>query len=850
MTTYVGAYDEDRGYVVAEEFTFVDGYTVTDFSGILVNGVVIDWGVNAPGDENIADETATVILYKNGSADDRTAVVAVSSGPYANIKWYLDGADVSGIAAGGAYTLDVAFLFVGSHTLTITAETGTGASGAAKSWSNHLSVIVLAQKLPPLTQDTFEDTLNGISDPGTYIFELGEAVELGNTVQLDVPGANIILNGKGYTVTQGCDDSIFLLRDGATLTLRDITLQGDSAYTGSGVIVFTDGTFIMEAGAEIRGFKAAFGAGVRIEEGYFRMAGGVIAGNTAVDVTGGGVDVYGAGARFEKTGGTIYGDDGTANANTTVSAHGNAVLVRDGDNVLPYRDDTVTGPLSVTLKENGNVATISPGWEGWDYGGGGTGDGPDAEAFLNAVNDAEIPDDLLALFTRDNLGIFMGTEYWDYFNSHFGDDGWETVAETVFVGRGTGYMNIAALQAALETAINAVLDGGHGGGGIGDGPDAEAFLADVNGARSAGDVLDLLTEEKLGAFFGPGFWASVNPQLGAGGWETVAETVFADKPYGDIDSLVGALVGAINAVLGGGTGGGEIEAFLNGVNEAARADDVLALLTQENIGLLFGPVYWDSVNPQLGAGGWVTVAAEVFAGRGTGYMNIEALQAALGTAINAVLGGGHGGGGTGDGPDAEAFLNAVNTAHSAEALLALFTAETLDAFKGPGFWEYLDSKLDGDGWLAVATLVYNGGAGYATLDSLDEAFEQAFNVVVFGSFLAPVNAAGSAIDMLVPVKGIIDIIFGEDAQYMPPEFSELVAAAVYANRPGGGYANIGALVYAIEEAMDAVGNGGDHGDGTGDGGKPGGDDPGNGTGDNGTGVGGTDGGSASGGDRG
>jgi hypothetical protein len=40
------------------------------------------------------------------------------------------------------------------------------------------------------------------------------------------------------------------------------------------------------------------------------------------------------------------------------------VLVDDGDGVKPYRDDNVTGPLSVTLDSLGNVAAISAGWQG------------------------------------------------------------------------------------------------------------------------------------------------------------------------------------------------------------------------------------------------------------------------------------------------------------------------------------------------------------------------------------------------------------------------------------------------------------------------------------------------------
>jgi hypothetical protein len=227
-----------------------------------------------------------------------------------------------------------------------------------------LNAAVLVAMGEPLAPANFVSTLSGLT-AGTYIYTLTGNVTLTSGITLDTPGVDLTLNGDGHTITQNADISLFTISSGATLTLQNIKLRGGVGKTGSGVSVTTGGTFVMQDGAEIRGFTHYNAGGVSVVSGTFRMEGGVIAGNSVTGVVsgGGGVKITDSNASFVKTGGIIYGKDAANpdDRNSARDTYGHAVLANAPKN---YRDTTV-GPdddLSVIVNGHGVVDTKTGTW--------------------------------------------------------------------------------------------------------------------------------------------------------------------------------------------------------------------------------------------------------------------------------------------------------------------------------------------------------------------------------------------------------------------------------------------------------------------------------------------------------
>jgi hypothetical protein len=227
-----------------------------------------------------------------------------------------------------------------------------------------IDAINWAQTTP---EERFRDALENATGPNVFTYTLTEDLDITSNYPISVKnGAQITLNGNGHTITQAADTTIFYISYGASLTLENITILGDSDYSDSAIEVL--GTLVMEAGAVIRGFNANSGAAVYVDAGHFEMHDGLIAGNTATDFGGGGVHIRGSEASFAKTGGIIYGSDGGADANTAAAGngHGHAVEVYDANyNTVAYRDSTlgVGDNLSVTLNGGGyTIATQTGDW--------------------------------------------------------------------------------------------------------------------------------------------------------------------------------------------------------------------------------------------------------------------------------------------------------------------------------------------------------------------------------------------------------------------------------------------------------------------------------------------------------
>jgi hypothetical protein len=199
--------------------------------------------------------------------------------------------------------------------------------------------------------------------------------------------------GEGdITLPDDADGVLLTVRDGGTLTLRDITLKGrgkgecntDSlvkvnnggnltiadnavirdnrtAGSGGGVYVGKSGTFTM-SGGEIRDNHAdRFGGGVYVDAGgMFTMSGGEIRDNVA-DSFGGGVCIF-VNGMFAKTGGTIYGKSESDNSNTT-GKNGHAACVIDGITTFQKKCDSTAGKDATGVMYWNYTGKAKEGWD-------------------------------------------------------------------------------------------------------------------------------------------------------------------------------------------------------------------------------------------------------------------------------------------------------------------------------------------------------------------------------------------------------------------------------------------------------------------------------------------------------
>jgi len=171
----------------------------------------------------------------------------------------------------------------------------------------------------------------------------GRGVSIGGSENMEISGS---------TISGNSDTGMYI--GGGTCIMNGGTISDNTTnWSGGGVEVF--GTFIMNDGT-ISGNSVAGtlysdgrdyseGGGVMCWEGAnFIMRGGTISGNSA-GYKGGGVSLRTG--TITKTGGTIYGSDGGANANRCIRADGwgRAVFKSPSGYVSDYRYvDTTLGP--------------------------------------------------------------------------------------------------------------------------------------------------------------------------------------------------------------------------------------------------------------------------------------------------------------------------------------------------------------------------------------------------------------------------------------------------------------------------------------------------------------------------
>ena len=148
--------------------------------------------------------------------------------------------------------------------------------------------------------------------------------------------------------------------DGGGVYAYDFAVEGGkisgNTTSNSGGGVYSSGTTVTIKGGEISGNTATGGdgGGVYANGSWTTMEGGEIFGNTASNNGGG---VYSSNS-FIKTGGTIYGDNGS-NGNKATGGLGNAVAVDYHYSSIKLRNTTAGPEVNLNSRESGETG----GWE-------------------------------------------------------------------------------------------------------------------------------------------------------------------------------------------------------------------------------------------------------------------------------------------------------------------------------------------------------------------------------------------------------------------------------------------------------------------------------------------------------
>jgi hypothetical protein len=164
---------------------------------------------------------------------------------------------------------------------------------------------------------------------GNYVITLNTNVTLDAAIVLDTTNIKVSLRGGGKTITldpSSSDNHLFDIDDpNAMLIVRDVTLQGDgSVYLGFRV---TQGTLVLEDGAELTGFMSAVDVAAG---GEFLMKDGKIHGNTS-----------GSDSPVKVRGGTFTMEGGEISGNTTIGSSGGVIVMASGEFTL--KGGSITG---------------------------------------------------------------------------------------------------------------------------------------------------------------------------------------------------------------------------------------------------------------------------------------------------------------------------------------------------------------------------------------------------------------------------------------------------------------------------------------------------------------------------
>jgi hypothetical protein len=237
---------------------------------------------------------------------------------------------------------------------------------AAESWDSAIDVIGAAKQ-------AVRSSVAVVLSPGTEMVSFIEDADIGTTglvlTAADSPAIVVIDGGnRAITLTSSGTDPVITVGTGVTLTLRNITLTGNTDNNAP-LIKVNGGRLVLEDGARITGntsnrdgggvlvyggsFEMSggtifdntsdYGGGVLVTGGSFKMSGGTISDNTSVH--GGGVYVYGS-ASFEMSGNAVV------SGNVAGSSGGGVMLVGDG------RFNMTGGVIYGSGSEMANIASV------------------------------------------------------------------------------------------------------------------------------------------------------------------------------------------------------------------------------------------------------------------------------------------------------------------------------------------------------------------------------------------------------------------------------------------------------------------------------------------------------------
>jgi len=207
----------------------------------------------------------------------------------------------------------------GNHTITLTGTgsllyIGSGQTVTSKdahfvgNSSNNTSLV----RVNVGTFNMEGGTISGNTSDGYRAHGGGVRVD-GTGAVFNMTGGTISGNTASGTETEG--GGVYV--EGVTFNMTGGTISGNTASQyGGGVSVKAGATFTMSDGTISGNTSSSYGGGgVYIYTANFNMKGGSIAGNIATNGSGGGVYLFYSGTVRLETG-TIYGSNGTSNANT------------------------------------------------------------------------------------------------------------------------------------------------------------------------------------------------------------------------------------------------------------------------------------------------------------------------------------------------------------------------------------------------------------------------------------------------------------------------------------------------------------------------------------------------------
>jgi len=293
-------------------FSTVSGTITID--GVIIDGVPNGRGIYASSDNTVIVSNSTI---KNCVTNQNGGGLSIRGGNL-TMKGCTISNNTTSSSGGGVYFYGESFT-MNENTISNNTISSYGYGGGV-----YISVGNLIMNSGTITGNSTSSSSGGgvYSNSGTFTMN-------GGTISNNISKRE----GGGVQISSG-SNSKFIMRNGSVISGNSVISDDNSNCFGGGVYAY-GGTFIMEGG-NISGNSIikmggsggnGWGGGVAIHtSGTIIMSGGTISSNTSSH-GGGGVFVAES-CIYSKTGGTVYGSDGGANANHAGnSTYGHAAAI-------------------------------------------------------------------------------------------------------------------------------------------------------------------------------------------------------------------------------------------------------------------------------------------------------------------------------------------------------------------------------------------------------------------------------------------------------------------------------------------------------------------------------------------